>query len=91
MYRAVRTVSAARAAELRNKSVVIRNSNGSPVPSGYEQHSSPLGSAKDPQRMVVVRQNTPSGEHSRFFLEFSRTHLIAFMFRSCVDTKAYPS
>ncbi|KAK6058593.1 hypothetical protein COOONC_03840 [Cooperia oncophora] len=62
VYRAVRTISTTRAADGRNRSLVVRNVNGSPgIVSNYEHQNSSTDPVKEPQRIVVIRQNTPSG------------------------------
>ncbi|WKY00151.1 hypothetical protein Q1695_014762 [Nippostrongylus brasiliensis] len=62
VYRAVRTVPTVRTADGRNRSLIVRNANGSPgVISGISHQASPSGLQKEPQRVVVIRQNTPSG------------------------------
>uniref|UniRef100_W6NGI0 CBN-LET-765 protein n=1 Tax=Haemonchus contortus TaxID=6289 RepID=W6NGI0_HAECO len=61
VYRAVRTIATTKAVDGRNRSIIVRNVNGGPgVVNNYERQNS-ANTVKEPQRIVVIRQNTPSG------------------------------
>ncbi|KJH46288.1 hypothetical protein DICVIV_07676 [Dictyocaulus viviparus] len=62
VYRPVRAVPSGKAVGIRNKSFGIRDIHGTSEVGELDQQSSSNQSQKRPQRVVVIRQNTPSGQ-----------------------------